>query len=149
MGRDSAAGRGCVYALQEVLEYEGQNLEDQTIAIQGFGNLGRWAARIFDQKGAVATAISDSSGAYYNPTGLDIPHAIEHKAETGSLEALRDAENLTNQELLTLDTDCRQHSVMCSRKRTPTTFRPIMCLREPTALPPTPPTKFFGTEARF
>lgn len=96
MGRDSAAGRGCVYALQEVLEYKGQNLEDQTIAIQGFGNLGRWAARISDQKGAVVTAISDSSGAYYNPTGLDIPHAIEHKAETGSLEALRDAKNLTN-----------------------------------------------------
>lgn len=104
-GRDSAAGRGCVYALQEVLRYDGKDLEGKTIAIQGFGNLGKWAARVFSEKGAVVTAISDSSGAYYDPTGLDIRHAIEHKADTGSLDGLGNPKNITNEELLTLDCD--------------------------------------------
>lgn len=105
VGRDAAAGRGCVYALQEVLESDGQNLEDKTIAIQGFGNLGRWAARILDGKGAVVTAVSDSSGGCFNPTGLNIQRAIDHKAETGSLSGLNGSERLTNEELLTLDCD--------------------------------------------
>lgn len=105
VGRDAAAGRGCVYALQEVLNHDGQGLEGKTIAIQGFGNLGRWAARILDEKGAAVTAVSDSSGGCFDPTGIDIQRALDRKAETGSLSGLKGSESLTNEELLTLDCD--------------------------------------------
>lgn len=50
-GRDAAAGRGCVYALQEGLRYDGQDRGDKTVAIQGVGNRGKWAARVLNKKG--------------------------------------------------------------------------------------------------
>jgi len=105
VGRDSATGRGCVFALREVLHHDDRALQDVTVAIQGFGNVGAWAARLLHERGATVIAVSDSSGGYHNATGLDVPAAHDHKATTGSLEGLDDATPVTNAELLTLDCD--------------------------------------------
>lgn len=104
VGRAAATGRGCMFALREVLHHDDRSLEDVTVAIQGFGNVGSWAARLLHEKGATVVAVSDSSGGYYDPTGLDIPAVYEHKEATGSLEGI-DATVVTNDELLTLDCD--------------------------------------------
>jgi glutamate dehydrogenase (NAD(P)+) len=84
-GRDAATGRGCLFALREVLKYDGLNLKEQSIAIQGFGNVGSWAARLLHEKGTRVVAVSDISGAIYNAEGLDISKLHEFVKQGGSL----------------------------------------------------------------
>jgi glutamate dehydrogenase (NAD(P)+) len=105
VGREAATGRGCMFALREVLNHEGATLEDTEIAIQGFGNVGSWAARLLHEQGATITAVSDITGGYYDPTGLDIPSVWEHVAAEGNLETFDDAESITNEELMALACD--------------------------------------------
>ena len=105
VGREAATGRGCMFALREVLNHEGKSLEGTEIAIQGFGNVGSWAARLLHEKGAKITAVSDITGGYHDPTGLDIPSVWEHVAAEGTLENFDDATSITNEELMTLDCD--------------------------------------------
>ncbi|PQJ35387.1 glutamate dehydrogenase [Salinibacter sp. 10B] len=105
VGREAATGRGCMFALREVLNHEGKSIEGTEIAIQGFGNVGSWAARLLHEKGAKITAVSDITGGYHDPTGLDIPSVWEHVAAEGTLERFDDAPSITNEELMTLDCD--------------------------------------------
>lgn len=84
-GRDAATGRGCLFALREVLKHDGLDIKDQSVAIQGFGNVGSWAARLLHEKGTPVVAVSDISGAIYNADGLDIAKLHEFVQEGGSL----------------------------------------------------------------
>lgn len=104
-GRDAATGRGCKFALREVLNHDGRSLEEVTIAIQGFGNVGSWAARLLHEAGASVVAVSDITGGYYDPAGLDIPRVYEHVAAEGDLGTYDDAAEISNEELLTLECD--------------------------------------------
>jgi glutamate dehydrogenase (NAD(P)+) len=74
-------------------------------AVQGFGNVGSHLALFLHQEGAIVTAISDSTTALHNPKGIDVPAAFAHKREHHTLAGLRDAEAITNDELLLLDVD--------------------------------------------
>ncbi|MFA1610917.1 Glu/Leu/Phe/Val family dehydrogenase [Halobellus rubicundus] len=104
-GRIEATGRSVMLAAREVFDYLGTDIEGATVAVQGFGNAGSVAATLIDDLGASVVAVSDSSGAIYDPDGLD-PRAVKsHKAETGSVSDYGDAEAKTNEELLTLDVD--------------------------------------------
>ena len=77
-----------------------------TCAVQGFGNVGSWAARLLNERGLVVQAVSDISGAYYNPKGIDIPAAVVYReANKGSLVGFEGVEKITNEELLTLPVD--------------------------------------------
>jgi len=105
VGRDAATGRGCLFALREVLNHDGQSLAGTEIAIQGFGNVGSWAARLLHEKGATITAVSDITGGYYDPTGLDISTVYEHVVAEGDLASYDDATEISNAELLALDCD--------------------------------------------
>jgi glutamate dehydrogenase (NAD(P)+) len=105
VGRDAATGRGCMFALREVLNHDGHTLDGTEIAIQGFGNVGSWAARLLHEKGATITAVSDITGAYHDPTGLDVPAVYEYAAAEGDLGGFDGATEITNEELLTLDCD--------------------------------------------
>ena len=110
VGRDAATGRGCMFALREVLDHDGRDLSDVSIAIQGFGNVGNWAARLMHEQGATIVAVSDITGGVYNPNGLDIPSAYAYVAENGTLEGYADAQSngvqaVSNEELLTLPCD--------------------------------------------
>jgi glutamate dehydrogenase (NAD(P)+) len=71
-GRASATGKGVVISAKLLLEKHGLTLPEVSVAIQGFGNVGRYAAKDFFEKGAKVVAVSDISGALYNPDGLDI-----------------------------------------------------------------------------
>jgi glutamate dehydrogenase (NAD(P)+) len=75
------------------------------VAVQGFGNVGSFLAKFLHEEGAKVVAISDSVVALHNANGIDIAAAFAHKRENRTLGGLRDAEEITNEELLTLDVD--------------------------------------------
>ena len=76
---------------------------EQTVAVQGYGNVGYHAAQILQDGGAKIIAASDSIGGVYNPKGLDSRALMEHKEESGSVQGYPGADNVTNEELLELD----------------------------------------------
>jgi glutamate dehydrogenase (NAD(P)+) len=73
LGRDAATGRGLLYAAECAFADAGRKISDFTYAVQGFGNVGSWAARLFHDAGGKIVAVSDVDGAVRNPDGLDIP----------------------------------------------------------------------------
>jgi len=105
-GRGTATARGVTYVTREALDVRDVASTEATVAIQGFGNAGSFAAQFaVEDLGANVVAVSDSSGGIYDPSGLD-PHAVrEHKQETGSVVGFDDAKQITNDDLLTLDVD--------------------------------------------
>ena len=72
-GRTAATGRGVAIVTGELLKREGRALSDTTVAVQGYGNVGSWAARLLHEMGCKIVAVSDVSGGLYNPNGLDLP----------------------------------------------------------------------------
>ncbi|MFQ3319588.1 MAG: glutamate dehydrogenase (NAD(P)+) [Natronomonas sp.] len=106
-GRVEATGRSTMLTAREAFDYLGKEMPGATVAVQGYGNAGSVAAKLLESElGANVVAVSDSSGAVYNPTGLDAEQVKEFKRETGSVTGYEDAsEELTNEELLTLDVD--------------------------------------------
>ena len=105
-GRVEATGRSTVIAAREAFEYLDTDLDGATVAVQGYGNAGWIAAKLIDEMGATVVAASDSSGGIYAPDGFDPVAAKDHKNETGSVVGYAGAdEEITNEELLTLDVD--------------------------------------------
>ena len=105
LGRLEATSRGCLYCIREALRKQNRATGDVSIAIQGFGNVGSFLAKFMAEEGAKVVAVSDSTSGVYNPDGLDVATALAHKQETGSLEGLRGAEAVSNEELLLVDCD--------------------------------------------
>ena len=103
-GRPDATGRGLAYVVQRWHENLNERLEGRRVAIQGFGNVGQWAARVLSKMGAIIVAVSDSRGGVHLPKGLNVQSVIEHKEATGSLQGLN-GDKITNEELLELDCD--------------------------------------------
>ena len=77
-----------------------------TVAVQGFGNVGSWAANLLKERGCKIVAISDISGGYYNEKGIDIGNAITYRNENkGTLENFDGGKKISNEELLSLDVE--------------------------------------------
>ncbi|HOA35880.1 MAG TPA: Glu/Leu/Phe/Val dehydrogenase [Bacillota bacterium] len=104
-GRVDATSRGCAYITRDAAELCGISLQEARIAIQGCGNVGGHAARIFDELGCKVIAISDISGGIYNPRGLDIPALLEHVSKRGLIEGFSGGEKIDNDDLITIDCD--------------------------------------------
>ncbi|WP_336022593.1 Glu/Leu/Phe/Val family dehydrogenase [Halobellus salinisoli] len=104
-GRVEATGRSTMFAAREAFDYLDRDLTEATVAVQGYGNAGSVAARLIEELGATVVAVSDSSGGVYDPDGLDAHAVKSHKNETGTVTGYADTEELTNEELLTLDVD--------------------------------------------
>jgi len=104
-GRVEATGRSVMLAAREVFDWLGRKLPDATVAVQGYGNAGSTAAQLIEQQGGRVVAVSDSSGGIYDPEGLDTAAVADHKRETGAVSGYGDTDELTNDELLTLDVD--------------------------------------------
>ena len=105
VGREEATARGSLYCIQALAGKLGTRLDEYSIAIQGFGNVGSHLARLLHLQGAKVVALSDSRGGVYNPNGIDVPAALAHKVDTGSLAGLANAEPVTNEELVELPCD--------------------------------------------
>lgn len=104
-GRREATGRGVAYTIAAAAEYLGLELSGMTCAIQGFGNVGMYAARKLERMGVKIVAVSDVTGAIYNPEGLDIAHLKKYVGIRQFVEGYPRAEAITNDELLRLPVD--------------------------------------------
>jgi glutamate dehydrogenase (NAD(P)+) len=105
LGREEATSRGALFCLRDAVAKLDKTLAGQKVVVQGFGNVGSYLAQFLHQEGAIVVGISDSTTALYNPKGIDVPAAFAHKREHHTLAGLRDAETITNEELLLLDCD--------------------------------------------
>jgi glutamate dehydrogenase (NAD(P)+) len=105
LGRVEATGRGAVYCVREAIRKRGERLVGLRVAVQGAGNVGSSLARILADDGATIVALSDSTGGIYNPDGIDVGAALEHKREAGTLAGMGGCEEVTNEELLVVDCD--------------------------------------------
>lgn len=107
-GRNSATGRGVVISTKLLLKREGKELAGTRVAIQGMGNVGSNAARIYYHRNVTVVAVSDVSGALYCKEGLDIEDISKYLEKPGNL--LKDynapgVSHITNEELLLCDCD--------------------------------------------
>ena len=105
LGRDAATGRGCLFAIREVLAADGKKLAGTRFAVQGFGNVGSWFAKLAHAEGGKIVAASDVKGGVAAPEGLDIPALVEHVKATGSVVGFPGAKAITNAEVLAADCD--------------------------------------------
>ncbi|KAL6541683.1 hypothetical protein OROGR_011169 [Orobanche gracilis] len=105
LGREAATGRGVVYATEALLAEHGKSIKSLTFAIQGFGNVGSWAAKLLHEQGGKVIAVSDITGAVKNSNGIDIPALIQHKEKTGKLADFSGADSMDSNDLLTHECD--------------------------------------------
>jgi glutamate dehydrogenase (NAD(P)+) len=106
LGRTEATGRGVMVSAMAAMEKLKINPYKATCAVQGFGNVGSWAARLLHERGLLVQAVSDLSGAYYNAAGIDIEKVVQYRdLNKGSLEGFGGAEKISNDDLLTLPVD--------------------------------------------
>ena len=109
LGRREATGRGVAMTTHELLKYTGRELPGTTVAVQGYGNVGSFAATILDQMGCKVTAVSDISGGIYNPDGLNIAdinrHTENHPRRLLDGYKAPGVERISNDELLTSAVD--------------------------------------------
>jgi glutamate dehydrogenase (NAD(P)+) len=103
LGRREATGRGCMFVTREALKKLKMPLEGARVAVQGFGNVGSVAAELMSQQGMTIVAVSDKSGGIYNPKGLEMSNVLKHVQGRKLLNSYRDAEQISNDDLLTLD----------------------------------------------
>ena len=104
LGRDTATAQGGYYAF-EALKDELKLGKKCTVVIQGFGNAGMNAAKIWDKAGHLVVAVSDSRGGIYNAKGLDIDKLVKHKEKTDAVSNFPGSTDITNAELLELKCD--------------------------------------------
>lgn len=104
-GRDQATGRGVAICMREYAKLENQAPQDIRVAIQGYGNVGSWTARLASAMGFVIVAVSDVKGAIHAPEGLNIADVDRWFSIAGSVAGFSGAEPITNDQLLELDCD--------------------------------------------
>ena len=105
LGREEATARSALYSIRDLAAKQERSVRGMRVAVQGFGKVGSYLALRLHQEGAIVTGLSDSATALHNAKGVDVPAAFAHKRESGTLGGLRDAETITNDELLLLDVD--------------------------------------------
>jgi glutamate dehydrogenase/leucine dehydrogenase len=106
LGRTEATGRGVMVSALAAMEKLKINPYKATCAVQGFGNVGSWAARLLSERGLIVQAVSDLSSAYYNEKGIDIEAAVKYRdSNKGSLEGFTGAEKIPGADILTLPVD--------------------------------------------
>jgi glutamate dehydrogenase/leucine dehydrogenase len=104
LGRDKATGLGGVMVLDYISRMEQMEPSKTKIAVQGFGNVGYWFAKLAYDLGFKIVAISDSKGAIFDESGINPIKAVEYKDKSGSLKGFT-KKDITNEELLELDVD--------------------------------------------
>jgi glutamate dehydrogenase (NAD(P)+) len=105
-GREQATGRGCVYMFREAAPQIGLSPAETTFTVQGYGNVGSWAARIMQQLGATMVGASDATGAIRNDKGIDAVELANHiHEEGGELTEFPGAEVISPDDLLAIPCD--------------------------------------------
>ena len=105
-GREAATGRGVIYVLEEMAEQIGLDFDGLTFAVQGFGNVGSWAARILHDKGGKLVAVDTVDGSIHSADGID-PHALYGWLfdEQRDISEFPDVEETSKEEFLSTECD--------------------------------------------
>lgn len=104
-GRNEATARGCLFVTEEACKTKKMNLRGATVAVQGFGNAGSIAARLFTERKARVIAISDSRGGVHNSRGIDPYKAMRYKERSGTVVGMPGTSRISNDDLLTMKCD--------------------------------------------
>jgi glutamate dehydrogenase (NAD(P)+) len=105
-GREEATGRGVGILTIKLLGRLGRKIAGARVAIQGFGNVGSHAAKFLHETECKIVAISDTTGGYFRPEGVDVPQALHYAVEHHRLlHGFQGADSITNEQLLELDVD--------------------------------------------
>jgi glutamate dehydrogenase (NAD(P)+) len=104
-GRNDATARGCVIVVEEACKVKKISLRGASVAIQGFGNAGSIAAKLFAEKKARVIAISDSRGGVFNSRGIDPLKAMRYKERSGTVVGMPGTSRISNDDLLTMKCD--------------------------------------------
>lgn len=105
LGREEATGYGVAYIVEEALGYFGRVFSGASVSIQGFGNVGTFTALKLSEMGCRIIALSDVYGGIYNPSGLPVDRLVEIPKRRGRVQDFKEAERITNEELLTIECD--------------------------------------------
>jgi len=105
LGRTEATGRGVYIVAREAALKRGVETQNARVCVQGFGNVGGTAARLFHQAGAHVIAVQDHTGTVYEPGGLDIPALLAHTATAGGVAGFAGAQVLGDHEFWALETE--------------------------------------------
>jgi glutamate dehydrogenase (NAD(P)+) len=104
-GRNEATARGCLVAVEEACRVKKMSVRGASVAIQGFGNAGSLAAKLFAEKKGRVIAISDSRGGVFNSRGIDPLKAMRYKERSGTVVGMPGTSRISNDELLTMKCD--------------------------------------------
>jgi glutamate dehydrogenase (NAD(P)+) len=104
-GRNEATARGCLVVCEEACKVKKMSLRGATVAIQGFGNAGSIAAKLFTEKKSRVIAISDSRGGVFNSRGIDPLKAMRYKERAGTVVGMPGTSRISNDDLLTMKCD--------------------------------------------
>jgi len=102
LGRTEATGRGGLFVLLSLLAKLKKKAKGTTVAVQGFGNVGYYFAKLATEVGFKVVAISDSRSGVYDKNGVDLDRALKNKKEKGTVSY---GKTISNEELLELDVD--------------------------------------------
>ena len=105
LGREAATGRGCVYMFREAAPQVGLTPASTTFAVQGFGNVGSWAAKIMHQLGCKMVAVSDANGAIRSDDGIDPDALSDHIAKDGKITDFEGVEEIDADDLIAVECD--------------------------------------------
>lgn len=104
-GREEATGRGVAIIAKCLAGRLNKPVVGTTVALQGFGNVGSYCAKILHEMGVKVVAVSDAFGGVRNTNGLDIPKLLEYSTANGKVSDFPESEEITNEELLASECD--------------------------------------------
>jgi glutamate dehydrogenase/leucine dehydrogenase len=104
-GREAATGRGTAIITREAAEKWNINLKGAKVVIQGFGNVGSYAAKFLHEYGCKIIGVSDISGGLYDPEGFDLDALFDYNYNKRTIEGYQQGKKITNDELLALECD--------------------------------------------
>ncbi|MFX1680476.1 Glu/Leu/Phe/Val dehydrogenase [Mitsuaria sp. CC2] len=105
LGRVAATGRGVFVVGREAMRRLNVNLEGARVAVQGFGNVGSVAAKMFAANGAIVVAVQDHTGTILNENGLDMTDLLDHVARTGGVGGFKGADRIDNENFWDVKSD--------------------------------------------
>ncbi len=105
LGRNKATGQGVVYCIEQWARDNKFDLSKGTYMVQGFGNVGSWAAKLMKKHGSTLIAVEDATGAIYNKKGIDADDLAAYVMETGGVKGFKDTEVISHNDFLKIKAD--------------------------------------------
>lgn len=104
-GRDRATGFGVVVTLESWAKLRGTSLEGKRYIVQGFGNVGYWAAHFMNKNGAILVGVQDATGTIYNPEGIDPEALLRFQADNNTISGYKGTQDYKADEFFGIDCD--------------------------------------------